>query len=119
MSYDLSLVDPVSEETLQLESKHQMQGGTYAVGGTTEASLNITWNYGEFYYRIFGDDGIRTLHRKTGLESIPILEDAISKLGNETTDNYWDKTEGNAKRPLLQLLTLAKMRPDGVWTVYS
>lgn len=29
--------------------------------------------------------------------------------------NYWDATEGNAKRALLQLVALAKLRPDGVW----
>ena len=30
-------------------------------------------------------------------------------------DDYWKSTEGNAKRSLIQLLTLAKLRPDGIW----
>ena len=62
-----------------------------------------------------GEDGIRTIYGKSGAESIPILEDAISKLGNDVDADYWKATEGNAKRPLMQLLAMAKMRPDGIW----
>ena len=56
-----------------------------------------------------------SVYDKTGLESIPILESAIAQLGDDVDDNYWTATEGNAKRPLVQLLTMTKMRPDGVW----
>ena len=52
---------------------------------------------------------------KTGAESISILQQAIAALGDDTTSNYWDATEGNAKRPLYQLLAMAQMRPDGIW----
>lgn len=53
---------------------------------------------------------------KTGAESIPMLEKAISALGDDVDDNdYWNATEGNAKRALYGLLAFAKMRPDGVW----
>ena len=31
------------------------------------------------------------------------------------SNNYWEPTEGNVKVALLQLLELAKMRPDGIW----
>ena len=51
----------------------------------------------------------------TGAESIPVLEAAASRLADDATGNYWDATEGNAKRALLQLVALAKLRPDGVW----
>ena len=53
----------------------------------------------------------------TGLESIPVLEKAINALGNDVNEDYWEATEGNAKKPLIQLLTMAKMRPDGIWDV--
>ena len=53
MSYDISLADPVTGETLELDAPHYMRGGTYAVGGTTDAHLNVTWNYAKHYYRIF------------------------------------------------------------------
>ncbi len=32
MSYDISLVDPVTKETLELDAPHQIRGGTYALG---------------------------------------------------------------------------------------
>ena len=115
MSYDISLVDPVTRETLLVENPHHLRGGTYAIGGTTEAWLNITWNYSKFYYRVFGEKGIRTIYGMTGAESIPILKAAMDKLGDDVDPNYWESTEGNAKRALAGLLALAQMRPDGIW----
>lgn len=51
MSYDIYLTDPVTHEPLELEATHHMRGGTYAMSGTTEAWLNITYNYADWYYR--------------------------------------------------------------------
>ena len=45
MSYDVSLNDPVTKETLRLPHKHFMTGGTYVEGGTDELLLNVTSNY--------------------------------------------------------------------------
>lgn len=59
MSYDISLVDAVTNEPLHLEFTHQIKGGTYQIGGSDRASLNITYNYSTFYYAVFGDEGIR------------------------------------------------------------
>lgn len=115
MSYDIVLLDPVSKETIQLEFSHHMRGGTYAVGGTTEAHLNITYNYGQHYRRVFGEKGIRTIYGMTGAESNPVLEAAAAQLADDVDDDYWKPTEGNAKRPLFQLIALARMRPDGIW----
>lgn len=116
MSYDLYLRDPVSKESLHLDRPHQMKGGTYVIGGTTEAHLNITWNYGPHYYRVLDKElGIRVLYGKTGAESQALLKDAIAKLGDDVDPDYWKPTEGNAKRALTQLFALAQLRPDGVW----
>ncbi|WP_322152952.1 hypothetical protein [Paratractidigestivibacter sp.] len=115
MGYDIRLCDPVTRETLQTDAPHDMRGGTYALGGTTELWLNVTYNYGKHYYRVFGDEGIRTICGMTGAESIPVLEAAAAKLSDEVSDDYWEPTEGNAKRPLLQLAAMARIRPDGVW----
>jgi hypothetical protein len=116
MSYDIYLVNPVNGEKLILDAPHQMRGGTYQVGGTYEAHLNITFNYSKHYYRILGQDkGIRSIYGMTGAESIPILQAAADQLGDDVDENYWNPTEGNAKAALLQLIALAKMRPDGVW----
>ncbi len=117
MSYDINLNDPVDGHTIRFDTPHQMHGGTYCIGGTDEAWLNITYNYAPFYYReeVFGPVGIRTIYGMTGAESIPVLEKAANALGNDVSNSYWDATEGNAKKPLLQLLAMAKMRPDGIW----
>lgn len=119
MSYDISLVDPVTKKTLQADFTHQIAGGTYAVGGTDALELNVTWNYSKFYYgdKAFGDKGIKSLDGMTGAESIPILKRVISNLGDDVSSVYWDATEGNAKKALCGLLALAQIRPDGVWEV--
>lgn len=115
MSYDISLCDPVTGETIELEKPHHMRGGTFAVGGTTEARLNVTYNYSQHYVRTIGERGIQSIYGMTGAQSIPILRDAAALLTNDVTKNYWTPTEGNAQRALLQLVALAEMRPDGVW----
>ena len=137
MSYDISLCDPVTHEELHTEETHHMTGGMYALGGTTEMWLNITYNYADWYYRpgVFArtkkaSKGIRTIYGMTGAESIPVLKKAIKKLESLTVDisekerrkceeqgatGYWMPTRANAIRPLYQLLAFAQMRPDGVW----
>lgn len=115
VSYDIDLKDPITKEILHLDHVHQMRGGTYAIGGTTEASLNITYNYAKHYYRIMGDKGIRTIYGMSGADSIPVLQNAANSLGDDVSEDYWEATEGNAKRPLLQLIALAQLRPDGIW----
>ena len=115
MSYDISLCDPVTHEEIEVNDAHFMRGGTYQVGGTTRLWLNVTYNYGPFYYKTLGEDGIRKIYGMTGSESIPILRAAADKLSDETDPDYWKSTPGNAKRALLQLIEIAKMRPDGIW----
>jgi hypothetical protein len=54
MSCDITLRDPVTDEVIQFDSPHTLKGGNYALGGTTEAWLNITYNYAEHFYRVIG-----------------------------------------------------------------
>lgn len=115
MSYNISLCESITGCIIGLDAPHQMRGGTFVVGGTTEASLNVTYNYAEYFCQVLGDKGIRTIYGMTGAQSLPVLRDAAAKLGNDVVDDYWEPTEGNAKRALLQLAALAEMRPDGVW----
>lgn len=115
MSYDIYLTDPVTGDTLQTEVPHQMGGGTRQMGGTRDMWLNVTWNYGDRFRRVFGEEGIRSIYGKTGAEAIPILDKGIEQLGDDIDDNYWASTDGNAKRALTQLRAMAQMRPDGVF----
>ena len=96
MSYDINLTDPVTHEVIELSEPHFMRGGTYAVGGTTDMWLNVTYNYAKFYYRddVLGEDGIRTIYGMTGAESIPVLEKAIAAtLGTGTCRNDCTNSE--------------------------
>lgn len=115
MSYDIRLKDQVTGETLEVDSPHEIRGGTYQVGGSREAWLNVTYNYGIHFRRVLGKDGIRSIYGKSGAESLPILDAAIHELGNDVDPDYWKPTEGNAKQALIGLRALATLRPDGVW----
>lgn len=115
MSYDIDLIDPATGKVGTISKRH-IPGGTYAIGGTTKASVNITWNYGKHYYAVMGEEGIRSIYGMTGKESIPVLIAAINKLDHTTeTDDYWEATEGNARCALATLLSLAVELPDHVW----
>lgn len=116
MSYDLSLNDPTTHVPLTLDAPHHMRGGTYPLDGEPRARLNVTYNYAPHFKRTLGPLGIRTLYGKTGAESIPLLTQAIDQLNEADIDpDYWAATEGNARQALCHLLTLAAMRPEGVW----
>lgn len=136
MSYDISLKEPVTGEQVYFDTAHQMKGGTYCLGGTNEACLNITYNYARWYCKdsVFpckGEGGnIRSIYGMSGAESIPVLENAIKTLESMIEDlteeeikkyedggagGYWTPTRANAIKPLYQLLAMAKMRPDAIW----
>lgn len=132
MSYSVYLKEPANGKRVHFDAPHNMTGGMYCFGGTTEAWLNITYNYADWYYRddTFGDKGIRMIYGMSGADSIPIIEKAIKALGNtdenlsdeelleykkQNVTGYWLPTRENAIKPLYQLLAMAKMRPDGVW----
>ena len=114
MSYDIRLLDSVTRKPILFDKPHRIKGGTYAMHGTKEAWLNVTYNYFHHFKRM-GRKGLRSIYGKTGAESIPILKKTIEALGDDIDKNYWKPTEGNAKRALLSLMAFAQMRPDGVW----
>jgi hypothetical protein len=45
VSYDVYLAD-IDGEPIYLDEPHDQRGGTYELGGTREAWLNVTYNYG-------------------------------------------------------------------------
>ena len=135
MSYDVSLLDSKTKKVITFDFVHHMTGGTYILGGTNKAWLNVTYNYSIWYCKdgVFPDNiGIRVLDGMTATDSIPVLENAISVINNisedlseekikayekENVSGYWLPTKVNAIRPLYQLLAMAKLRPDGIWEV--
>ena len=59
MSYDISLKDVEGDI---VEVPHFQEGGTYAIGGQSEAELNVTYNYAKHF-------DFRSLHKSTGKQS--------------------------------------------------
>ena len=122
MSYDINLLDPITKKVIEINDAHFMRGGTYQMGGSTELSLNMTYNYSEILHKVIQPKstpseykaGIRSLYGVTALEATPILEVAISTLKDDVVDDYWQPTEGNVKQALNNLLTMCKMRPDAI-----
>lgn len=103
MSYDIFLADRVTGKVVDLPFAHVMTGGRFKakydpITGiftpmpTREAWLNVTWNYGPYYYESarlderFGDAGIRGIYGKTGLESIPMLNGMIENIMKKYKD---------------------------------
>ena len=97
------------------------EGGTYIVGGTMEASLNVTYNYGKQFYEAIpyppGLNFVGWLTNKTGAEAAPLLEAAVAKLGVTRDDNYWAATPGNAGHALSILAKWARQHPTAVFRV--
>lgn len=141
MGYTIKLTDPVDNKIILLPFAHTMTGSTFPVELDIEtgmfvkkpfqdARLDITYNYAKFYYEATLDDerfydesgnrGIRGIYGKSGVDSIPMLEDIIARVRDkypdlDCDDNYWVSCPGNAIKPLYQLIVMAKLRPDGVW----
>ena len=93
-------------------------GGTYCLGGSEEADLNITYNYSEFYYKHLDKEaGLRWLHGRKAKDCLGRLPKASVALGIERDDDYWAATPGNAGRALVILLNRAKLNPEAIFNV--
>lgn len=104
--------------SVELANTHS-EGGTYVWGGTTQAELNITYNYGKLYYLTLDrDQGLRVLNDKRAGDVLELLENAVNQLGtNPMTEDYWAPTPGNAGKALSTLLDWARQHPDAIFTV--
>lgn len=109
MSYDIYIKD--EKGPIIFKKKHNYKGGTYQVGGCNEAWINITDNYSEHFVKFLGEKGIRSIYGKTVEEVVPILKEAIDKMDDEISENYWDATEGNARYSLVNLINIALLCP--------
>jgi len=114
MSYDIDLKD---REGNLVTVDNLAEGGTYVIGGSTDASLNITYNYSGFYYEHLDKKwGIRWIYGKKGKQVIRRLEKAIAILGTQRDTDYWKSTPGNAGFALSILLKWATQYPEAIFS---
>ena len=78
MSWSLELQDPNTHECIHINDKHFMFGPNICFGGSDRLSFDITYNYGKMYRKVRFHP--HDIYGKTGMEAIPILQDAIKKL---------------------------------------
>jgi hypothetical protein len=114
MSYWISLLNEKGE---RIEVAPFAEGGTYCPTGSTEANLNVTYNYAP-HFRMLGNDGLRSLYGMKAKDTIKLLKDAIDALADDVDDDYWKPTEGNAKKALSILYWWAVENPEGIWEVH-
>lgn len=86
------------------------EGGTYIVGGTNNAHINVTYNYSRYFY-------FEGLHGRKAADTIQELEQAVAELGVERDTDYWARTPGNAGHTINILLNWARQHPDATWDV--
>jgi len=117
VSYRVSLVGKNSG--LPVEVENHEEGGTYVLGGVSEATLNITYNYGAVFSLVDADYGglEERLHGVHAKDSVPWLESMVERLGTQRYRDYWAPTPGNAGYALSILLSWAKANPDALWEV--
>lgn len=111
MSYDFTLKNKKTGETLTMPIKYNLYGGTYEIGGTNKCWLNITYNYSKYYYEASENDNrfrlqdgsngaLNALEGISGLDSIPLLNDLINRIRTKyMVDGEWLKHDEIKKVP--------------------
>ena len=108
MSFDVGLLD--DEGYLVPVPHFEGEGGTFAIGGSDYAELNVTYNYSEIW-------SVEEINGLTGAESEPILAEQVERLGTDRYWNYWTATDGNVGYMANILLGWARLHPDAKWVV--
>lgn len=114
MSFDVTL----KKDGSPVQIPNHSEGGTHVLGGTTDAELNVTYNYsGHFFRELHNGLGLRWLDKKKAVDCVERLSKAIAALGVERDSDYWADTPGNAGFALSILLQWAQLHPDAVFEV--
>lgn len=93
--------------------RNNIKGSTYAVGEIGYAWMTVTYNYGKIYNPIMGMT-IGEMDGKTCEEVKPILQKVLDTLEGEPSDDYWDATLGNARKAIVDFMSMVEACPDGI-----
>jgi hypothetical protein len=105
------------------------EGGTYVLGGTSEADMSVTYNYSPFWEKALGPkpDGPHSdlyglgpwLHERVAAKTLLMLESGAAELTDDPSGDYWEACEGNAGHVLAVLASWARQHPTARWRVHS
>ena len=98
------------------KADYHPESGTFTPALNTEAHLNVTYNYGQYYKEVYekGNELVNVLVFLK--QQVSVKEEIIEyEVDEGDTSDYWLATAANAIRPLHQLIALTKMRPDCIW----
>ncbi len=87
------------------------------IGGTTDAWLNVTYNYSKHIWKYFPKKGLKQLNGKKAQDIEETLRKAVKELGTERVDDYWEPSEGNVGYALSILLSWCAIHPEGIFEV--
>ena len=109
MSFDISLLDPVSKDVCEVPA-HLLTGGNYladydsdsgkfSAKPNTEAWINITYNYSRYFREaiksiVNSEDGIRYFNKKKTIDCIPIVSKMIKYIEDKYRDSSGDWIKG-------------------------
>jgi hypothetical protein len=122
MGVDITLVDkdekPVKVPSFEAGGlrKATMLYGELEPIGTSEADVQVTYNYQPIYRKIIDNkEGLLWICGKTASETVERLELAVHALGTNETGDYYEATPGNAGSIASILLDWAKAYPNAKW----
>lgn len=113
MSWDVYLKDE-NGDCVKIEA--HSEGGTYVLGGTDDAELNVTYNYSKHFFDAMGIS-FSDLNGMKSSDAILYLEKGVEKLGTQRDVDYWKASEGNSGYALSILLKWAKQYPNATFEV--
>ena len=102
-----------------VEVEIHADGGTYAVGGTDSAELNITYNYQYFFQCAHPrtEDFRTALHGMVAKDIAADLAAIVKELGTDRNADYWAPHPGNVGHMVSILLAWAKQHPNATFRV--
>lgn len=97
--------------------KRFAEGGKQIINGSTEAELNVTYNYSEILERVLGHTFSDALDNKKAGDVVELLGHAMMILDTDVSTDYWQATEGNVRVVISRLLMWAEQCPDAIFRV--
>lgn len=114
MGYDITMNNPSTNTRIHIDPLPKSSIFKRVGCNESEFWITIGYIYDEFFGEVIENyDKMYFIHQKTGKELLPIIDNAIEKLGVALTP--YEVTKGNAGHALLTLKYFCESFPEGVF----